>query len=334
MSDEDFNDGDGVIGQAIDAITGLNVPEPIKKNLFKVVGRLCTAAVEVPVAYLEGIAEERRAETRGRIKIIERSASEIAEQMMFDPEYAKSAVKKFGERIVRERVNLDIIATKAAEIVSESVSNNSEGQEISKESISDDWLNEFEREACQKSTEEMQEMFARLLAGEVGSPNTFSVKSIRMLGSMDKSVAALFKKFCSMCISLELQNHVVDVRVPSLGGNASSNSLQKFGLSFDSLNYLQEYGLIISDYNSWSNYEVAIVNEQNIVPLPLTFGGDKWGVQKKDGFTGSEFKIHGVALSRSGRELFRVVECEANLEFASELISWLDSKGLQMIPVS
>jgi addiction module HigA family antidote len=37
----------------------------------------------------------------------------------------------------------------------------------------------------------------------------------------------------------------------SLNGNAASNALRQYGLSFDDLNTLQEYGLIIADYNSW-----------------------------------------------------------------------------------
>jgi hypothetical protein len=38
----------------------------------------------------------------------------------------------------------------------------------------------------------------------------------------------------------------LDARVISLGGNTGSNALQAYSLSFDELNVLQEYGLIIS----------------------------------------------------------------------------------------
>ena len=37
----------------------------------------------------------------------------------------------------------------------------------------DDWLNTFESEACQKSSEEMQERFARVLACEIKNPGFF-----------------------------------------------------------------------------------------------------------------------------------------------------------------
>jgi NAD(P)H-hydrate repair Nnr-like enzyme with NAD(P)H-hydrate epimerase domain len=40
-----------------DAITGVSIPKPIKQNAFKAFGRLCSAAIEVPAVYFEGIVE-------------------------------------------------------------------------------------------------------------------------------------------------------------------------------------------------------------------------------------------------------------------------------------
>jgi len=234
----------------VGAISGASIPDPIKRNFFTAFGQLCTAAVEVPIAYMEGIAAERRAETQGRIKLIEKSADDIAAQMEFNPEYARAAVKKFGQRVVREQVNLDQITYKAAESLTETLSHDPE-QPANESTLSDDWLNVFEKEAGQKSSHEMQTMFAKILAGEVRRPSTYSIKSVRLLGSLDQPAADLFRRFCSMCIMLRVQNEILDSRVPSLGTNAAANGLNKFGLNFDSLNLLQEYGLIISDYNSW-----------------------------------------------------------------------------------
>lgn len=54
------------IGDAVgDLISG--VPAPIRKNAAKAFGRLCTAAVEYPVALIENAIAERRAESRARV---------------------------------------------------------------------------------------------------------------------------------------------------------------------------------------------------------------------------------------------------------------------------
>lgn len=322
-----------VITDVVGSVAGANIPEPIKRNFFKAFSQLCTAAVEIPVTYMEGIAAEKRAETQARVKLIEKSSNEIAGQMQFDPIYAQAAVKKFGQRVIREQLNLDIIAEKAAESLTESETRPLGGNAQLEDQVSDDWLNVFEKEAAQKSTEEMQEMFAKVLAGEVSRPSTYSIRTVRLLGSMDQQTANLFKRFCSMCITLRVQDHILDSRVPSLGTNAASNGLQKFGLNFDSLNSLQEFGLIITDYNSWMNYAPSFGSPTQPVALPFEFDNELWGLVKMDGFHGEEFKVNGVGLTRSGKELMQVVSVEAETRFAEELAAWFESKKLIMTRV-
>ncbi len=327
-----------LISGAIDAISGAGIPEPIKRNLFKALGKLCTAAVEIPVAYMEGVALEKRAETAARIKLIEKSSKEIAQQMSFDQEYAKAAVKKFGQRVIREQVNLDIIAEQAADKLAAETKNIDQKPTDTCAEINDDWLNVFEKEASQKSTEEMQSMFASILAGEIRRPNTFSIKSVRLLGSLDKQTANLFKRVCSMCIFLGYQiegiEHIIDARIPSLDRSPSSNGLSEFGLTFDSLNLLQEYGLIIPEYNSWMDYTAALGNKDRPIALPFEFGGEKWGLIEQEGFPGNDLKISGISLTRSGRELMRVVRTNADPRFSTALTAWFESKKVRMVRVS
>ena len=67
---------------ATDLVGGVSLPAPIKRNLFKALSRLCSAAVEIPIAYLEGKADERRAETEARVRLVHATASQIFEQML------------------------------------------------------------------------------------------------------------------------------------------------------------------------------------------------------------------------------------------------------------
>lgn len=335
-NEENKNSGSlvtNVVSGAIDSVAGVSIPEPIKQNFFKAIGQLCTAAVEIPVAYMEGVASERRAETQARIRLIERSSNEIAEQMQFDPEYARAAVKKFGQRVIREQVNLDRITQRAVEEITQSSPQQPEHENVPQTPISDDWLNVFEKEAGQKSTEEMQAMFAKVLAGEIQKPTAYSIKSVRLLGSLDQRTASLFTRFCSMCIVLKIQDHVLDARVPSLGGNAASNALQRFGLTFDALNLLQEYGLIISDYNSRMDYSPSFGSATEPVKIPFEFGHAIWGLVKMDGFRGEQFNVKGVMLTRSGKELMKVVSFNNEPNFSAEFSKWLESQKLQMVQI-
>ena len=136
----------------------------------------------------------------------------------------------------------------------------------------------------------MRLLFGRILAGEIRKPGTYSIKTVKTLGELDQSAATLFKKLCSLCIVFEIPGgeHVLDIRVPSMGGNAASNVLRSYGLSFDQLNILHEYGLIIPDYNSWYDYKLCVVNENPLVTLPFRHQGRRWVLLPTAGWKAQE----------------------------------------------
>ena len=111
-----------------------------------------------------------------------------------------------------------------------------------------DWTARFFNDIQDVSTKETQLLYAKILAGEVKRPGSTSIKTLSLLRDLDQPTAMLFRIFCSACISLFTdENHILDARVLSLGGDATQNALRKFGLSFDNLNILNEHGLIITD---------------------------------------------------------------------------------------
>lgn len=295
--------------QTVSTIVSSGIPEPIKVNLFKAIGQLCSAIIDIPISYLEGVSAERRAETQARIKIISTSAEQIASQMNVDPEYARVAVKKYGQKIIKEQINLDSVVKIAVdEIGKNSYQDSNNNQEIPE--ISTDWLNIFEQEASQKNSEEMRLLFGKILAGEILKPSSYSIRTIKVISQLDNQAANLFHTFCSLCVSLQVGNHLLDARVVSTSGNAASNSLQKYGLPFDSLNILQEYGLIISDYNSYMDYKLSIINiNNNTLTIPLKYQDKAYGllpIEAKGSL--AELRLNGVGLSHSGKELFNIVE--------------------------
>lgn len=317
-------------------VSDATIPDPIRKNALKAFNQLCTAAIDIPVAFLEGIAAEKRAETQARIKIIATGSEQIAAQMNVDPEFARVAVKKYGQKIVREQVNLDRVSEiAAAQIQSESAL--PEGNKDADKNIppiNGDWLNNFEKEASQKSTEEMQLLFGRILAGEIKNPSSFSIKTIKLIGQLDGQAANLFRTLCSLSVSLRVQDKILDARVLSLGESAASNSLQAFGLGFDQLNLLHEYGLIISDYNSYMNYNQSVANG-NIVGLPFKYQNSDWGLLPVTPRpAGQELRLHGVSLSRSGKELLKIVDIDPNSAYTAKIQDFFSIQNMRMVEIS
>ena len=327
-----------------DLLLGTGVPGPVKRNFLKALSRLGSALIDIPVARLEGKAQEIRAVTEARKKQIYTTGDQISEQMRVDPEYARRAVTQFGNKVLREQVNLDTIVEKSAENLKQG--GELADQAVSDAEINDDWLEHFDTEARKKSTTEMQKYFAKLLAGEIKKPNSFSIKTVRILGTMDKSSATLFRQFCSMCVvqsDLSSDRAPVDARVVSLAGNASSNALAKYGLPFDTLNMLHEYGLIISDYNSRIDYQQCCpqplptnkatqdLYQAQYLVVPFFYRRRPWILlPMPNAQHRRDVRLNGVALTRSGRELMNIVELESADLYSQDLIKFFENRQLIM----
>jgi hypothetical protein len=320
-----------------DLVTGSSIPAPIRKNALKAFGQLCSAAIDIPVAYLEGIATEKRAETQARVKIISTSGDQIANQMNVNPEFANAAVKRYSQKIIREQVNLDKISEIAAQQIHqdviESASKLNETLEVP--IINDDWLNNFEKEASQKSTEEMQFLFGNILAREIQRPSSFSIKTVKLLAELDSTAAIVFRQLCALSVSLKAGNTFIDARVISIGGDAGSNSLENYGLGFNQLSILHEAGLIIPNYNSYCDYQVCIWQGNNPF-MTFSYQKRKYGLYPSSERVNShEFRLSGVMLSRSGIELLSIIDIESSYNYITEkyttaLVEYFSSQNLEM----
>ena len=314
-------------------ISTLNLPVQATRNAGKALGQLCSAAVDVPVAYLEGVAAEKRALTEARTSLVKENAGQIAEKMDVSPEYVHKAEIKFAQKIIKEQINLDKTCAVTMEELQQSdlgtSTGSDSGSEVGEKIISDDFLNSFEEEVRHKNSEEMQLLFGRILAGEIRIPGTVSIRTLKLLGEIDQNVAVLFRRLCSLSVMMEMVGgSILDVKVCSLGSHASQNSLAKYGLNFYHLNMLHEYGLIISDYNS----SIPFINNDGI-RHPFQHQGQLWVLQSFETKKYSEFRVYGVSLTHAGRELYPIVEQEPVEDYTQDLKTFFGSQNLQMVEV-
>lgn len=204
-----------------------------------------------------------------------------------------------------------------------------------------DWTARFFSEVQDVSSEEMQSLWGKVLAGEVERPGSTSIQTLSILRNLDQKTAGLFGKLCSICVSVKSNEYsFIDARAPSLVGSQEGNALRKYGLDFGSLNVLNEHGLIISDYNSWHDFRACIdihpsePKQGNLLVIPFNFQGKYWilvPLNKRN--HNKEFRLSGVALTRSGQELSRVVDLEPMDEYAQALLKFFREKSLQMTEV-
>ena len=338
-----IDESNTMIGAATDLALDSTIPLPIRRNVLKALDRLGSALIDIPIGALERRSSEKQAESEARIKITEAVNAQIIHQIKVDPEFPQRASNTFAKKILREQFNLEKVLGFTTNILKKKKyddSTNQQNDSETEQSIDDDWFNIFEKEACQKSIEDVQHRFARVLAGEIEKPGSYSVRAIKILSEMDRHTAALFKKLCSACVVFGIPYsdrdglHIFDARVPSLGGNAGSNALSEYGLGFNQLNLLNEYDLIISDYNSWYDCSSSIINEDKPGFLLFKYQGKSWALlPSSEQDSRSEFKLSGVALSRVGCELFHIVGQDPMPQYTQDLKKFFAGQKLQMVEI-
>lgn len=192
-----------------------------------------------------------------------------------------------------------------------------------------DWTAQFFSGVQDVSSEEMRVLWAKVLAGEVRSPGSTSIKTLNILKVLDPRTAKLFQRLCSLSMSLG----DLDSRVHALGGNAGQNALQEHGLSYDNLTTLEEYGLIVSDYNSGFDYQLSIkrrVGDIQVV-FPFSFQGRNWLLEADGQRPSGVFSVSGVALTGSGRELSQVIALDVMDGFTQALKEYFNTQNLRMV---
>ena len=252
---------------------------------------------------------------------------------------AQSAIGvKVAERLIDEQHRIDQLVFEAVEHVqaSDYSAPSDKGKaEVGKDEVGDDWIESFRREAADRSQGEMRETFARILAGEISEPGTFSIKTIRTVGTLSQSTAELFRRAASLRLGMEVVASkdgsaprllVLDARIPSLGGNLGQNHLKNEGLSYERLIELTENGLLHHDYKSWKPYTPGI-------PIPVIHQDQKWALIPSSNFqAGSEFRIEGAEFTTVGKELLGIVDIESDDSFLDKVRTYLKGQHLEMVP--
>lgn len=324
------------------ATTRVNVPltipaiEKLVDHVASGIGSVAGPMLAAWRARREAHAREIAAEGEARALLIQASAQAEARQILLSRDNSVSGAVDISGR-VRQRIHFQ--ERKRQENI-ESVVNEA-AKQLGDKTVADDepdhdWTARFFSHVQDVSSKEMQVLWARVLSGEVERSGSTSVRTLEILRNLDRSTAGLFRRLCSGCVFLSpTESVLLDARVPSLVGNAAANSLSAHGLNFDALNRLNEHGLIISDYNSWFDYQLTIglgVDDRTTVRVPFVFQGKSWVLAAREGREpGQPYRLTGVALSTSGRELARIVELEPMEAFTEELKAYFLRDNLQML---
>lgn len=117
-----------------------------------------------------------------------------------------------------------------------------------KSTIDLDWLISFFEKAGEVSNEDMRRLWAKVLAGEIRKPGTFSEKSIRVLLDLDATAAYCFEHVSRFLIKNTAQPREPQFIIDTSWMHKGINS--NFGICTEDLNLLTSYGILSSRMSS------------------------------------------------------------------------------------
>lgn len=182
------------------------------------------------------------------------------------------------------------------------------------QNMEDDWITNFFDKCRIVSDEEMQLLWAKVLAGEANSPGTYSKRTVNSLGSLDKWDAQLFTNLCSFVA-------VIEGRVTPLIYDEKTSIYNDQQITFDTLTHLDDIGLI--SFEPLAGYKV--------LKLPQHIDIYYYGTALKAEFKNpenNELQIGKVLLSSIGNELSRICSSKPIDGFLDNLIERWTKEGL------
>ncbi len=307
---------------------GFQLPSlPSMPQTVKNLDKAAAALLDWPTAVLEGKASRARSETEQSI-LLESAVIEAMRRELGNVDNKKLSSQVRGlvqDYLQKHHSRKRVLELAVKEVATDPGSDDATGKP------SDDFMAFFKGKVDSLGTDEARMLFAKVLAGEVKRPGSFSKPAMSILAEMDEDVGSLFERLCNMSVALPagIPIEFWKPRVLTLGmGNAGSNALRDFGLGFDQLNILNEAGLIISDYNSYNllfgQIELAgRAHTLSVKPQPDMTAG-------KVAAEGVLQQMHGVAFTKAGGELRKIVSIAPYEPYVTRLRAEFEKFGVIM----
>ena len=208
--------------------------------------------------------------------------------------------------------------------------------------IRTEWLEEFGQVAGSGSEEWVKRAFARVLAGEIKKPGTFSRRTIHTIKNMNQQTAEIFQQSASIAIYGEIVTtdgsmEMARPRISGLNGELGQNALAEHGLSYDKLCELIDEGLLQTDLNSWDDYHLFTPwgSLGRKVRVPFKHQEKWWRLDStEDPPQNSSMKISGVRMTRVGKELAAIAEKKLNKKYLDQLTTYFKKRKLELTEVA
>lgn len=196
----------------------------------------------------------------------------------------KRAVCRFARQETQRQFNLENIADKAYDLLKDQ-------QPQSDETVSQDWMTRFINNAQDVSDEDVQNLWSRILAGEITQPKSVSIKTLDVIRNLSKEDALLFERILP---------HIIN---------------GKYLLRDDA--FLETVGIIYSDILRLD--ECGLINSSGFIHQNFTVGKTYTHISNNANYglfctseNTQKISIPEHVLTKAGQELFYILQVQTN----------------------
>jgi hypothetical protein len=233
-------------------------------------------------------------------------AGASAELVKNDPLLVQRAAEAFIAKEIRHQHNRESVAIKAIEHLKET-------PEAETAKPEDDWLNMYARHAQEASSERLQDIWGRVLAGQLRAPRAFSLQTLRFVSELDEHMVTLFEKWSPRVVNRDF--------IPNP---------PKQGAEFSELIELEDFGIIVGATGNLSKNFTW--KEEGSASQTL-----HWAFNFKDHDmivmikTPLDVVITTVLLTRVGREIYSITRTKGSVEPINAFADYFPKHNVEQI---
>jgi hypothetical protein len=284
-------------------LTTSGVKAAAKSRAVAAFDRLVGNFIDLPSAWVEGVSMRRRATNDGERQMIEAIAKYGVEQLGKDGHFAERALETHYKKIARSQANLEAVVAAATEDLLENPPSDTAAN-AGPTSVSEEFVDGFERYAERASTEELQRRWGRVLSSEIRKPGTFNPRVLRVTDELDSETARLFEGLCRF--------RVDDQIIQALSGE----------ISLDDTVRLVEAGLMLDPGTSVTGNIVDVLQPETLADgvegYPIAIGNlivviardasaERYSSKIKWGIGGRQIELSVFQLTEAGAALGTIV---------------------------
>lgn len=206
-------------------------------------------------------------------------------------DFVKRTQGRMAYQELRKQQNIESVTEQAYQLLENET-------QCSNEPVSQDWMIRFFNSVEDISEIQMQSIWAKILAGEVKRPKSFSLRTLETLHNLSQEEAQLFQQVASFAIKVKDNPDKVFF-------SSNMDLLKKHGISYEDMRLLEECGLVsmktflqitgnISDETDW------FYNNKHVILLKNKLNEEV------------EYSMGVIILTSAGVELFSILSFQCN----------------------